>query len=616
MTVQPIRKRIVICCDGTWQSAVDGNENIPSNVTRLCRAINSVDIDKNDHQPWQQIVWYDSGVGTTSAGMLSAGIEGALGKGLEGNIIEAYNFCVLNWNPGDQIMCFGFSRGAYTARAIAGLIADIGICSRNNIADFPELWKLYKKNPPGQPFYGSAAYYDFFLGRVADNPVGEEQPQVAWEFSGRPEWGTPESREIEVVGVFDTVGALGFPEVMGYEIPSWLLWTDKPEWHNVGLSPNIKNAFHALALDEHRGAFTPTMFHVPVVDKIYSLEDIAKQEDELLDALNTWAELVMCANPAVQTLRNAEKARNDAAAKLLKMEDSRKKRTQLKQVWFPGFHIHIGGGSSETLKNQGNMEEMSNIVFGWMLDQIKGFLSLNERTLFEEEELRQARLNKLNWALDRYKEKEKMWKTEPWGKWLWRNGQRVASSIRHPLTPSDAPAYDKHRKYGWGTGDLPDSFDVTYRLNGSKTRTPRRYLRDPKTKEILGETFEEIHPTVGFRVKQTAEDEEASKRYRPIWLTGDRYDRRRKKNGKGNEYWFKYPGETEYEVLPEWELETDDRSYERYAVQGEEALDYVDTVDQECGYQYRFNRMVQHLPLYQRLGETWDSEWAADVPDA
>ncbi|KAE8389099.1 hypothetical protein BDV23DRAFT_184803 [Aspergillus alliaceus] len=108
-----MRKRIIICCDGTWQSSVNGKDNIPSNITRLCRAINSIGIDSKDHKPWQQIVWYDSGVGATSTGIMSTGIEGALGEGLEENIIEAYNFCVLNWNPGDHVMCFGFSRGAY-----------------------------------------------------------------------------------------------------------------------------------------------------------------------------------------------------------------------------------------------------------------------------------------------------------------------------------------------------------------------------------------------------------------------------------------------------------------------------------------------------------------------
>jgi hypothetical protein len=193
-------------------------------------------VDKED-KTWQQVVWYDSGVGTNSNG------EVAVSKDLEGNVIEAYNFCVLNWNPGDQIMCFGFSRGAYTARAIAGLISDLGICSKADIQEFPEIWKLYKESHPaitGEKFYGSEAWFEWCDGKVAvPQPEDRQGENIVWETTGRGEWArTPESRHVEVVGVFETVGALGFPEVFGYEVPKWLTRTDKPEWHNVGLSPS------------------------------------------------------------------------------------------------------------------------------------------------------------------------------------------------------------------------------------------------------------------------------------------------------------------------------------------------------------------------------------------
>ncbi|KAB8230815.1 T6SS phospholipase effector Tle1-like catalytic domain-containing protein [Aspergillus alliaceus] len=575
-----MRKRIIICCDGTWQSSVNGKDNIPSNITRLCRAINSIGIDSKDHKPWQQIVWYDSGVGTTSAGMMSTGIEGALGEGLEGNIIEAYNFCVLNWNPGDQVMCFGFSRGAYTARAIAGLISDIGICSKTDIGDFPELWKMYKKTKLGGRFYGSDAYYDYHDGKPAD-PQPEEQPwgEIVWESTPRGQWAsTPESREVEVVGVFDTVGALGFPEVLGYRVPSWLTWTDKPEWHNVGLSPNINNAFQALALDEHRRAFTPTIFYVPTIAPASDTE-IKEQKEVLRKAYREWSELVTSHRPAVEDLRRVAKVRNEAARKLLEMEDSKTTPPNLVQVWFPGFHIHIGGGSKETLKNQGNMEEMSNIAFSWMLDQIKEYISINDDTLRSEQWIRQDRLDRFNNALKWHNECVERRKAESWGEWLKRNGQWAVSSIRHPLTQ----AYREERSYGWGTGDLPDSFGVAYVANGSKTRTPGRYALGKDDKK-LGETFEYIHPTVGFRVDQTAKHSDTRKHYRPIWLTGDRYDRRPKKSGKGYEYWFKYNGTSSYEVLPEWPIAAHVKSYERLAIQGPAAFEVV-----------RFNHVARRM---------------------
>jgi hypothetical protein len=151
-------------------------------------------------------------------------------------------------------MCFGFSRGAYTARAIAGLISDLGICSKADIQDFPEIWKLYKESHPaltGERFYGSEAWFDWCDGKPADpQPVERRGENVVWERVGRGPWArTPESRQVEVVGVFETVGALGFPEIFGYEVPKWLTRTDKPEWHNVGLSPSMDlQFFNLLAL--------------------------------------------------------------------------------------------------------------------------------------------------------------------------------------------------------------------------------------------------------------------------------------------------------------------------------------------------------------------------------
>ncbi|KAJ5099849.1 hypothetical protein N7532_006850 [Penicillium argentinense] len=101
------------------------------------------------------------------------------------------------------------------------------------------------------------------------------------------------------------------------------------------------------------------------------------------------------------------------------------------------------------------MEEMSNIVFAWMLDQIKGFVSLNEETLQNERIERQIRLTKLNNTLSWFNERVDRRKAESCGKWLQRVGQWATSSILHPLTPSDRPAYMSERIYTWGLGDYP-----------------------------------------------------------------------------------------------------------------------------------------------------------------
>lgn len=229
-----IPKRIIICCDGTWQSAVSGKTNVPSNVTRLCRSLDPVGVDK-DGNVWQQVVWYDSGVGTTS-GAVGTAIEGAIGQGLEGNVIEAYNFCVLNYNPGDKIMCFGFSRGAFTARTIAGVISDIGICDKKHLNMFPDLWAKYKEVKPGKRFHRSDQWYEWIWGK-ADEHQGAGSGTFVYDKPPHKDWAQPGSRNVEVVGVYDTVGALGVPEFMGFKLPS------RDAWHNVGLSPSKSSPF-------------------------------------------------------------------------------------------------------------------------------------------------------------------------------------------------------------------------------------------------------------------------------------------------------------------------------------------------------------------------------------
>ena len=142
MSDSPWPRRIVVCCDGTWQSSVTSEDNIPSNVTKLARHIKRIGTD-NKGKNYHQLVYYDSGVGTGSLSGLEKTRQGGTGDGLAENVIEAYNFIVLNYQPGDEIFCFGFSRGAYTARAVAGLVGDIGVLEPADMQFFPELYRGY-----------------------------------------------------------------------------------------------------------------------------------------------------------------------------------------------------------------------------------------------------------------------------------------------------------------------------------------------------------------------------------------------------------------------------------------------------------------------------------------
>lgn len=235
-------KRLIICCDGTWQSSVSSTKNVPSNVTRLARAFSRTGKDA-DGRVWQQIVHYDAGIGTGDLSREERNRQGGFGIGFVGNVIESYNFIVLNYAPGDQIFCFGFSRGAYTARAVAGLVNDIGVISPRDLQDFPDLYQLYKQNEDSHGFRKSKAYREWVNGHLSktDSPADDTAAQS-------PRYGkswhadAPEaSRVVQVVGVFDTVGSLGVPDLAWTKLHlTWLeKWLDIPSagFHNVALSP-------------------------------------------------------------------------------------------------------------------------------------------------------------------------------------------------------------------------------------------------------------------------------------------------------------------------------------------------------------------------------------------
>ncbi|KGO42875.1 protein of unknown function DUF2235 [Penicillium expansum] len=614
--IPPIRKRIIICCDGTWQSAVSGKKNVPSNVTRLCRALNNVGTDEHGNQ-WQQIVWYDSGIGTTSS-PLGQKIEGAIGLGLEGNVIEAYNFCVLNYKPGDQIMCFGFSRGAFTARAIAGLISDIGICRKQDLNRFPDLWEVYKEKKHGERFYCSDLWFEWMDGK-ADENQGAQGDTFLFEKRGKGDWAQEGSRDVEVVGVYDTVGAIGMPKVLGMKLPSWLLWwAGKDGWENVGLSPNVKHAFQALALDEHRSAFSPTLWYLHKLGNVTS-EQIQTQKKKFDEEAQKWDDLLQDAirlkasgrasdedvNNIARKLNQTARDWNKETRTLLKLEDDYKhqcKPRTLTQVWFPGYHINIGGGSSETLKDEGNMEEMSNITFSWMLDQIKPYLSLNEDFISEEREEMEDHISTLV---------ENTVNNESLGGWAQRKAAAIASALTFKyFSTSPVKPVDKRRSYGWGTGPLEDSFTPFYYANGSERRTPGGYDPFDKNGNLLGETFEFVHPVVGFREKQI-------KDYTPIG-PNVKFARRKAVDEKGRPGYVYDLGNSP-KPLPEWRLGGLD-SYERLAITGKVEYDYVNELDLYLQTEIKTPRQsalgVRDVDVGIEVGKAGDIDSGIKVPKA
>lgn len=231
---KPWGRRLVVCCDGTWQSSVSSKENVPSNITKLCRLVARVGTDQKDpSRKFHQIVYYDSGIGTGNLSTSERKRQGGTGAGLAENVIEAYNFIVMNYEMGDEIFCFGFSRGAYTARAVAGLVSDIGVIKPVHMQFFPELYRAYMANDEGIEFRETQAWKHFVEGKLSEkglalrakgvqlNQADPKQAAEAWDIRPHGELAvSPESRIVKVVGVFDTVGSLGVPDVLGMSLAS------------------------------------------------------------------------------------------------------------------------------------------------------------------------------------------------------------------------------------------------------------------------------------------------------------------------------------------------------------------------------------------------------------
>jgi uncharacterized protein (DUF2235 family) len=221
-------RRLVVCCDGTWNTPDQRKAGVPTptNVTRIFHAL-SEDED--------QLRYYHPGVGT-GPGVIDRLRGGGLGEGLEMNVKSAYSWLATHYRTGDQICLFGFSRGAYTVRSVAGMIAACGLPTFPPELPVEQRWQLV----------------DDLYQNVYRPPVG--QPAA-----GRPV--RADAPEITFLGVWDTVGALGIPDVLG---PLRVLDVDRRHrFHDTELSSLVVHARHAVAIDETRGPFTPTLWRLP-----------------------------------------------------------------------------------------------------------------------------------------------------------------------------------------------------------------------------------------------------------------------------------------------------------------------------------------------------------------
>ncbi|CAG7850077.1 SubName: Full=Uncharacterized protein {ECO:0000313/EMBL:CCA75651.1} [Serendipita indica DSM 11827] len=332
-------KRLIVCCDGTGQSSTSGMSAVPTNVTRLARAIDtSFQIGKTETESASeipQIVLYQTGIGTEEVSIIGSGLSGAFGYGVDRHILEAYTFFSLNYEDGDEMFLFGFSRGAFTARAIASLICNVGLLTKDCLGQLPIIYARYKQRVDTEESRRELEGWVRRRVKKQDGKVEIADPAVPED----EKFTINEEVVISVMGLFDTVGSLGIPDgTMSILLKplSWLgLNNKKYQYHDTSFPvrinrtdfrAHIDSVYQVLALDECRTPFTPTL--------LYDHGTMSSSGEV----------------------------------------------TKFRQVWMPGVHTDVGGGYERAFR------DLSDISFAWMYDHLKGRLNFRPGIAKELEE--------------------------------------------------------------------------------------------------------------------------------------------------------------------------------------------------------------------------------------
>ncbi len=253
-------RNLIVCSDGTWNTPDQKKDNIPTptNVVRIYNAISEQNSDNIE-----QLKYYHPGVGAEGSWWEKLA-GGTVGVGLSKNIKSAYKWLAYNYQPGDRIFLFGFSRGAYTVRSLAGMVSKCKLLKLQNLSD-DELWRRV-----------DVAYKQGYRKKI---PLKKWANKLEFHENENGDTTIP----IYFLGVWDTVGALGIPNNLA--ILNLLDSVHKYSFHDTKLSNNVKNARHAVAIDEKRASFSPTL----------------------------WT-------------------------------NANKRKSEVKQLWFIGVHSNVGGG--------------------------------------------------------------------------------------------------------------------------------------------------------------------------------------------------------------------------------------------------------------------------------
>jgi uncharacterized protein (DUF2235 family) len=273
-------KRILLFSDGT------GNSSAKAQKTNVWRLFQAADLTGS-----AQIAHYDDGVGTSSNKYLAM-LGGVFGWGLKRNVIDLYKFVCLNYQPGDEIFGFGFSRGAFTIRLLVGMIVNQGLLRPMGEEELDR--------------YARAVYRAYRSARISPNNYlfktmrAMRDTCLRWfdEMRDLPLYCQEKNRQdvpIRFLGLWDTVGAYEIPINALKRAVGIALWP--MDFVDLKLAEAVQHTCHALSLDDERQTFHPVPF--------------------------------------------------DESAEARLVADNLVEPGRLKQVWFPGVHCNVGGGYPE-----------------------------------------------------------------------------------------------------------------------------------------------------------------------------------------------------------------------------------------------------------------------------
>ncbi|KAI4852515.1 hypothetical protein E4T44_01430 [Aureobasidium sp. EXF-8845] len=302
-------RTLIICLDGTGDKFDGDNSNIVHLVSCL---------KKDDPR---QVTYYQTGIGTYNSGGLSNGIAAAvdmaIGSGLGVHVRDAYRFLMQTYREGDKICLFGFSRGAYTARCLAGMLHKVGLLPAHNVAQIPFAYKFYK-----------------------------DDTQKGWDMSSDFKRTFCIDINVHFVGVFDSVASVG---LIPRKLPLSSTPTNKPSYFR-----------HAMALDERRSKFKICRY----------------QQKDHTDPSSRWTTKAATQdNPEISRQRLESSSTADTYTdyqksdleKIRQNSDAAKpvREVDCLEVWFSGCHADVGGGA---VANE-ERHKPSQIPLRWMIRQ-------------------------------------------------------------------------------------------------------------------------------------------------------------------------------------------------------------------------------------------------------